>query len=436
VVFSGLASTMVLFTDRLMLGRYAADALGSMQVSGPLVWSLFSVFGAYAVGAMAVIGRAVGAGREADVRRTLVAVLLLALVVGLAIGGAGFALRSDIAGLIVGTGPETADIRALAVTYLGIVLPFSAASLVGTAGVIALTAAGDTRTPMQISVTAGLVNLAVSYVLIFGAWGAPELGIAGAALGTAASMLTHMLLSLAALVRGSGPVKLVRRALPAGGPRALLAPLGPVLRVAGPAFGEKIVFHAGYMAFVVLVGRLGEAAMAAHQALIAIESLGFIATSAFGVAASALVAQRLGAGRPEEASRAGWMATGIAVAALCGVSLLFLAVPEQLVGLFTDEPDVVALGAKCLLVAAVAQPLMAVTDALAGSLRGAGDTRTPMAVALAGPVMVRLAACWYLAFELELGLLGIWLGSTLDWLVRALWLTVVYARGRWKRITL
>jgi len=314
------------------------------------------------------------------------------------------------------------------------VLPFAAASLVGNAGTIALTAAGDTRTAMQVSVTAGLVNLGVSYVLIFGVWGAPELGIVGAAVGTVAAMVSHMLLSLAALIRGSGAVRLVMPEAAAMG--EVLAPLGPVVRVAMPAFGEKVVFHAGYMAFVGLVGRLGEAAMAAHQALIAIESLGFIATSAFGVAASALVAQRLGAGRTEEAGRAGWMAAGIAVAALCGVSLLFLAVPELLVGLFIEEPDIVALGAQCLLVAAAAQPLMAVTDALAGALRGAGDTRTPMVVALAGPVMVRLAACWYLAFELELGLLGIWLGSTLDWLVRALWLTAVYARGRWKDIAL
>ena len=98
---------------------------------------------------------------------------------------------------------------------------------------------------------------------------------------------------------------------------------------------------------------------------------------------------------------AGWMAAGISVAALCGVSLLFLTVPDRLVGLFLTEPDAAALAVPCLLVAAAAQPVMAVTDVLAGSLRGAGDTRTPMAVALAGPVVVRLTACWVLAFELE-----------------------------------
>ncbi len=426
VILAGLASTAVMFTDRLLLGRYSPDALGSMQVSGPLVWSLFSVFGAFSAGVMAVVGRAVGAGDAGRVRRTVAAALLLALAVGGAVGLGGWLSRGAIAAAL--TGGAASPVGALAVTYLGIVLPFSPLALVAQAGTVSLQAGGDTRTPLRIVAASGGVNLVVSYGLLFGAWGLPEWGIAGAATGTAAALTTHALLVLAALVRGSGDVQLAR---PGGD---LLAPLRPVLRIAAPAFGEKVVFHAGYMAFVALVGRLGEAAMTAHQSLIAIESVGFLATSGFGVAAGALVAQKLGAGRAAEAERCGWLSVGIAVAALSGVSALFVLVPERLVGLFIQDPDTVALGAKCLLVAAVAQPLMAVTDALAGSLRGAGDTRTPMVVALAGPVAVRLAACWTLAFTLDLGLLGIWLGSTIDWGVRALWLTAIFARGRWKSI--
>ena len=66
--------------------------------------------------------------------------------------------------------------------------------------------------------------------------------------------------------------------------------------------------------------------------------------------------------------------------------------------------------------------------------RGAGDTRTPMLVALIGPMVIRLSACWLLAFELEMGLLGIWVATTIDWAIRAIVLAIVFRAGRWKSI--
>ena len=105
-----------------------------------------------------------------------------------------------------------------------------------------------------------------------------------------------------------------------------------------------------------------------------------------------------------------------------------------LIGVFTDDAEIIATGAQCLKVAALAQPLMALTDAMAGALRGAGDTKNPMRAAIAGPLVVRLFMCWLLAFHLEFGLLGIWIGTTFDWLVRGVYLTVVFARGRWRSI--
>ncbi|MDP6933785.1 MAG: MATE family efflux transporter, partial [Myxococcota bacterium] len=186
--------------------------------------------------------------------------------------------------------------------------------------------------------------------------------------------------------------------------------------------------------YISFVGRLGDVAMAAHQSLIAIESLGFIAANGFGVAAGALVAQKLGAGSPPDAAACGWLSAGLAVLVLGGVSILFLVFPRALIGLFTTEAAVLVLGTQCLRVAAVAQPFMALADAMAGALRGAGDTRSPMVATVYGPLCVRLILCWTLAFTLDWGLLGIWIGTTVDWAVRAIFLLAVFRRGRWKSI--
>jgi len=296
-------------------------------------------------------------------------------------------------------------------------------ALVGGVAVAALQASGDTRTPMGLAVAAALLNLVLSYGLLFGAWGLPALGVQGSAIGSAAAFAAQAALGFWALGRPGGRI-------PWAGPRGAPA-LPALLRVSAPAFGEKLLFHTAFMAFASYVGRLGPEALVAHQACIAIESLGFIAAHGFGVAAASLVARKLGGGDAAAARRAAHLSAGLGAASLGLVSLVFLGFGRQLMGLFSADPEVIELGVQCLQVAAMAQPIMAVADTYGGALRGAGDTRKPMWVALAGPVAVRLLACHALAFELGLGLPGIWIGTTLDWAVRAAALGAAFARGGW-----
>ena len=429
-ILQGVVATGVFLTDRLMLGRYGADALASMQVSGPFLWSLTSVFTAFSAGTLAVVGRAVGAEDADRARHATASAIALAVGIGAAVGLAGYLARPLVATLLA-SGPATSPaVRALSEQYLGVILPVIGLGFVGLVATTVLQASGDTRTPLVVAIVAQATNVGLDWVLIYGKLGAPRLGVEGAAIATAASFVLEGVILVAVLLRRRHAARLVVER-PTARHRAAL---GSILRVSRASFGEQLLFHAGFLTFVALVGRLGDTAMAANQALIAIESIGFIAAEGFGIAAGALVAQKLGARRPDDAARAGWVATGIATTWLLGISALFVGLPRQLIGLFSTDPAIVALGAKCLLVAAVAQPLMAVTDSLANGLRGAGDTRTPMIAALVGPVAVRVAGTWLFAFVLGWGLIGVWVGSTLDWGVRAVWLAVVFGRGRWRSL--
>src|SRR5690606_11187462 len=139
---------------------------------------------------------------------------------------------------------------------------------------------------------------------IFGQLGFPELGIRGAGIGAALALGVEGLLLLGMLLRARSPVPVrLARGLPRG-------ELPHVLSVSGPAFVEKVIFHAAYMAFVALIGLVGARVMAANPALMRIESVCFLSAEGFGIAAGALMAQKLGAGRPEEAGRAGLLAAG------------------------------------------------------------------------------------------------------------------------------
>lgn len=421
----GLVTTAQLFTDRLFLGRYDADALASMQISGVAMWSVFMVSLSWTVGIVAVVGRAIGRGDPAHA--STVTGTALAAAAGLAVGVMLICLPLlDPVAQLLGSGATTSDaVRAMAVDYMGLIVTGAVPALTAAAGMVALQAAGDTRTPAVAAVTAGVLNVALTWALVPGHLGLPAWGVTGAAIGSVASYVVECAVIIAALVSGRRPVRL-------GRPR--WAVLGPVLRISGPAFAERVLYQIGFLVFGAYVGRLGDVAMAANQSLMAIESLGFIGADAFGIAGGALVAQRLGAGDPDDAQRAGWWSAGLGIAALAVVGLGFFVAAEPLVRVFSDDEAVVALGARCLRVAALAQPLMVAAIAFGGALRGAGDTRTPMVTALVGPIAVRLSVCWYLAFELEWGLWGIWVGSTVDWAVRAVWLGWVYARGRWRTL--
>ena len=396
-----------------------------MQVCGPVLWSLFALFGAYGAGLLAVIGRAYGAKDTTRVQSALGSGFLIALAAGTTIGIVGYLTRDTITAVIATGDAATLSVRGLASTYMGIVLLASPLQMLGSAATVSLQGLGDTRTPMLVSIFSGAANLGISLVLVFGYWGLPAMGIKGAAIGTVASFAINAIALYAVLFRQRDGYEI-------GHPS--LRTMKRIFRVAGPAFGEKAVFHGAYLVFAIFIGHLGTDAMTAHQALMAIESLGFIGASAFGVAAGALVAQKLGADHPEQAVQAGHISARLGIICLSGVAVILFIGARPLVGLFTDNPDIIDLGATCLRIAAIAQPLMAITDVYAGALRGAGDTKTPMIAALGGPVLVRLSACYLLAYTCGLGLIGIWIGSTLDWLVRAIYLFLVFRRGKWKRI--
>jgi putative MATE family efflux protein len=424
-----LLVTLVFLAGRVMVGRHSSTALASLQISGTLVYSAYSLFTAFSAGTLAVVARSVGAGDRIAAARAARASLVLALALGLLVA---LPVRLANGALLRALFPHAdAAVLADAGAYLHIVLPVLPLAFVEAIAAASLQGAGDTRTPLRVAVAGNLVNVALSALLISGRWGAPALGIRGAAIGNAATMAVEGLLLGAALLSKRSPLAL--RRLPFARAADLHA-LRRVLRVAGPAFAEKGVFQAGFLGFMAIIGLLGAAAMAANQALFAIEAVCFLSADGFGVAAGTVVAQKLGAGRPAEAARAGWIAAGLSTVSVTAVALIFLAAPRLLVGGFSSDPAIVALGADALLVAAVAQPFMAFAMVTGMSLRGAGDTRTVLLATVVCALVVRLAATYVFAIPLGLGLAGVWMGSTADWMVRSVMLAAAYRRGRWRAL--
>jgi putative MATE family efflux protein len=401
-----------------------------MSVSGPLLWSTFSVFCSFSAGTVAIVARSIGEGDRARAGRSAGAAMALGLLLGILVGG--FVILGAPA-LVALYDPEPA-IGALAQTYVRIIGASYPFLFFGFAASTVLRACGDTRTPLMVAAAGDVVKVLLNFVLIYGNLGAPELGVAGAATASAAAWgVEALFLAYLFFFARPGatpvPVRLADLLRPAR--ERVVA----ILRVTGPATLEAIAFHAGFQLYARTVASLGAPAMAAQQACVSIESFSFLPAEAFGIAAATIVGQKLGAGRPADAAAGARIATLAGVVFLSTMGVVYVAFAGPLVALFVKDPAVRDLGAACLRIGALEQPTLAAAVALGHALRGAGDTRSPLAVTLVGVWLVRVSLAYGLAITAGLGLKGIWMATAVDWLVRSLLLVRVYRRGAWKTVT-
>lgn len=416
-ITASLLQTLVFVVDRVMLGHHSPTSLAAMQLAGPVEWSVLSVFLAFEVGTLARVGNLVGRGDAGAARRAAIVSIGLALGLGLALT----ALASTVRAAIPFAAPKASEAVVHAATdYLEVTLAASPLAFVSAVTTATLQASGDTRTPLFIGAFGNAVHVATNRVLILGALGIPAMGARGCGISTALTFALEASLGLLALSRAGRAVSL-RRALgcASGSWLQYRAELSSIVRVGWPAMLERIVYHTGFLGYVGIIATLGDVPMAANQALISIESVCFLSADGFGTAAASIVARRLGAGKRREAIGAAWLSARWAIVLLTSLGLVVLASRSLLFPIFSNDPEVSRVGQATVPVLAFAQPFMATGIVLSQALRGSGQTRAALMVSLAGALFVRLFFTWLFAIRLGLGLPGVWMGSTADWIVRS-----------------
>jgi len=409
-----LLQTLVFVVDRAMLGHHDASSLAGMQIAGPVEWSVWSIFLAFEVGTVATIGRLVGQDDRAGARSTLVVSLAYATIAGLAVAALSPLILAGVPLTARGASEGVID---GARSYLVVTLCASPVIFVSSVATASLQAGGNTKAPLAIAIVSNALHIVANALLI------PILGMRGCAISTAGTFALETILSMIVLSRPNIAVSLRGSGLV--DPRARLR---DVFRVGWPSLLERVLYHAGFLGYVAIIGRLGDAVMAGNQALISVESICFMSADGFGIAAAALVAQKLGADKPDEAKRATRIAARDAAIMLTTVGVLVLALRRFVLPVFAKDAAVVAVGLSAVPILALAQPFMATGIVTSQALRGAGRTRTALLISLIGAVVVRLSATWLFAIVLPLGLPGVWLGSTCDWIVRAALLVVATRR--------
>ncbi len=239
-----------------------------------------------------------------------------------------------------------------------------------------LRGAGDSRTPMLVTALANVINVGLAYALIYGHLGLPALGAVGSAWATFVSRLIGAALLVWILVRGRNGIRI-------GGPGIWWPQLGTawqVLKIGFPAALEEVLIIMAFSVMTPIVAPLGTLALAAHRVVINILSLSFLPGIGFGLAATALVGQSVGARRHDEARAIAAIALRWAIIWMGALALMFIVFAPQLMRLFTADPHMIAIGTSAIRVVAFTQPLWATSFVYAGALRGTGNTHMPLLI--------------------------------------------------------
>lgn len=405
LILSNLAQFAIHMTDALMLGWYSVTALAASTIAGTFFFLTFIVGSGFAQAVTPLVAAAAEAGDDQQVRRTTRMALWLSVIYG-GIMMIPFIWTEQIM-LAIGQDPAVA---AAAQTYLHIVaFQMIPALLVMT---FKSFLAGLERTGIILWSTLGtaVLNAIVNYALIFGNWGAPELGIQGAAIASVAMTLLNVAIFLVYVLWKTPQFKLLQN---------IFAPDVEVMRKVfslGWPIGLTSLAEGGlFSASAVMIGWLGPIPLAAHGIAIQLASLTFMVHIGFSQAATVRAGRALG--RKDEA---GLRLGGKIIILLSGIfavltMIVFIAVPEPLILAFIspDEParaDVLKIGVALLACAGLFQVVDALQVMALGLLRGVQDTQVPMVMATFSYWVVGLPVSYVLAFPLGLEGVGLWLG--------------------------
>ncbi len=371
VIGENLLQTMLGIVDTILVAGLGVVALAGVGASLQVIFVILAALSALSVGASVLVSQAVGAGNLAEAGRLARQAIIWSILVSVPLTLIGLPLTPALVGLF-GLEPATALVAAdyLSVS-IGAIVTLTLMLLAS--GV--LRGAGDARTPMLVTLLANVVNIALSYALIFGVAGFPELGAVGSAWGTLFSRLLGAIILVAILLRGRNGVRAW-----GGSWRPELRAMRDVLRIGLPAALEEVLVISAFAVLTPIVAVLGTAALAAHRVAINIISLSFLPGLGFGLAATALVGNAIGAGRPAEARMITRIAVRWALIWMGALGLIFLIFAEPLVRIFGDNPELIKSGAEAVRIVALAQILWSLTFVYGGALRGTGDTRTPLII--------------------------------------------------------
>ncbi len=422
IIVSQLGQVGMNTADTIMVGPLGAIPLAAAGLGSAIHWLVIVPCMGVLVGLSPIVSQAFGSRDLAACHRALVQGLWLAVLMSVPITLGSF--FGEPVARWLGQDPDVGRLMGDYIAALAWgVLPF----FLFMAARQYLEGMGRTTVPMVITFIGLAINIPANAVLIYGFGDVvPALGVAGSGWATTIVRWSMLIAVTAYMLASPLPGRTAGERF--GPDRALLR---RILRIGLPV-GGQFGLEVGLFSFAaIMMGWLGPLELAAHQVTINIASTTFMVALGVSLAGSIRVGQCIGAQRPVRMRHAALATYLLAAAFMAVCALAFVLLPRALIGLYTRDPEIIALGARLLLVAAAFQVFDGAQVAGVSVLRGAAETRSAAAIAAVGYWGIGLPIAWGLAFPARFGPVGVWSGLTVGLLVAAVLLAIRARKLLW-----
>ena len=394
-----------------MVGRISPIAVGAVGMSNTLFRIIWSVFRGVGTGATVFVAQAFGANDHEKIRSTTIQSFLL--VVSLSIILQQFLFWNAQA--LIGLFNPTPDLLRDGVMYVKIIswsLPF-VAIIIAAAGV--QQGLGNAKTPMMVIGILNVINILFCYLLIFGNLGFPALGFRGAGIAYVLAYATASIFALYALFRRDGTFLRIKGKFSL---KFNFKQAFSIIKFGFPTALESSFFSLSSIVITRAILNFGEIAYAAYLLGLQAEAISFMPAAGFSVAASAFIGQSVGAqdGKLGKKYLSHLVKLSIMITSLASLVLIFF--PKIILRGFTDDLEVIAIGATYVFVMGLVQIPQNLTSLLAGAVRGAGFAKIPMIVVGTGLWIIRIPLILLVTYVLKLDIVWIWITMGIDQFVR------------------
>ena len=423
MVLEMLMESVFAVVDIFWVAHLGADAVATVGLTESMLTLLYALAVGLGLGATAMVARRIGERNPEGAARAAVQAIALGLIISIVVAIIGVFFADKLLALMGGS-PWVLEHGA---SFTKIMFAGNATILLLFLINAILRGAGDAAVAMRVLWLANSINIVLGPCFIFGLGPFPELGVAGAAVATTIGRGTGVVYALSKLVRSGGRFDIRRHHI-----KLETAIMARLVRLSATATFQVFIGMASWIGLMRTVSSFGSDALAGYT--IGIRVLVFALLPSWGVsnAAATMVGQSLGAGKPDRAERAVWLAGFYNMICLGVVGLCFVVFTPQIIGVFTDDPKVVPYGIDCLRIVAYGFLFYAWGMVITQSFNGAGDAWTPTIINLFVFWLWELPLAYVLAITFGLGPRGVFLAIMISFSMLAVVSALMFRRGKWK----
>ncbi|MDD3218136.1 MAG: MATE family efflux transporter [Lachnospiraceae bacterium] len=437
-ILAEISSVAMQYIDSAMVGSLGAKGTASIGLVSTSTWLISGLCMGAATGFSVQVAQLIGAGKEKEAQGVLRQSLLVCLMVSVILATAGCYISGFLPKWLGGA----SEIQKQASRYFFVYCCFLPAMQFRYLAGSMLQCSGNMRVPGILNASMCGLDVILNLLLIFPSreltvfhsihilLPGANLGVTGAALGSALSEVTVAVIMMWAVCMHSDKMRIIGKGINGKGSwrprkRCMKAAVG----IALPITFEHTVMCGAQVASTYIIAPLGTASVAANSLAVTAESFCYMPGYGIASAATTLVGQGIGAGDKERARCYARVSVGLGIALMSGASILMYLFAPEIFAMLTPDPTVRSLGTTVLRIEAFAEPLYGASIVVAGALRGAGDTLVPSILNLVSMWGVRISLSCILAPRF--GLVGVWIAMCAELCVRGVLFLIRLFREKW-----